>query len=78
MHFLVNGADLMKRRLRNFIRLKVTGHISEFPFASVSKRVCVRNHSYMKVHTKETRFETEAQGNSEMAFSLAIILKPSF
>ena len=38
----------------------------ELPFTSVSKRVFVRNYSYERFGTK-TCFETEAQGNSEMA-----------
>ena len=57
--------------------------ISEVSFASVSKRVFMRNHSYENVlrlqahfHAKfrtKTRFETEAQGNSEMTYSLRVI-----
>ena len=62
------------------------GHL-RVPFASVSKRVQVRNLSYVnqfysQVQCKSnsfsyekfctwTRFEAEAEGNSEMAYSLA-------
>ena len=48
--------------------------ISEFLFASVSKRVFVRNHSNendFDLHEngrEKNRFKTETKGNSEMAY----------
>ena len=62
----------------------------ELPFASVSKRVLVRNHSdgnLFRLHVQSfrlqvrfpfymTRFETEPRGNSEMAYIVSHVLEP--